>query len=337
MQKYLQLKFKYFVLFLKLCLFLLLVALFYIFFPLSHTAKTFYISSLNIEVITQALQKNGYMLTFLDRLMMQYTTVPTKGWYKIESDTSTRLHFFTTLHQQKTKTMNVVIFGGETAEELTTRLANDMKLDQKKLLKYYKTHTLFFEADIFAGSYTLARKANENETMSHLFEMSRNALLSFAMEYFITVPETIDLKALLTIASIIQKESNDAKEMHHISSVIYNRLEKGMKLQMDSTLNYGKYSRTIVTPERIKIDNSRYNTYKHKGLPLHPLSTVTLEALHAAKHPSKSDYLFFMLSTTGGHNFSETYAEHLDNITKFRIYQKKKRGKKEKRGTTSRE
>jgi UPF0755 protein len=109
-----------------------------------------------------------------------------------------------------------------------------------------------------------------------------------------------------------------------ISSVIYNRLEKGMKLQMDGTLNYGPYAHTIVTPERIRNDTSEYNTYKHRGLPPHPLSTVTLDALKATMKPASSDYLFFMLNENGTHNFAASYDTHLENIRAFRAYQEAK-------------
>ncbi len=113
-----------------------------------------------------------------------------------------------------------------------------------------------------------------------------------------------------------------------ISSVIYNRLEKGMKLQMDGTLNYGKYSHTVVTPERIKSDESPYNTYKYKGLPPHPLGTVSLAALKASIKPAESNYIFFMLNPNGTHNFTATYKEHLKNIRAFRVYQEKKEKRK---------
>lgn len=324
-------KYKRFVMYVSIVLFLFLLPVLYRFVPLNDVAGTFYISSSKIEGVTKSLEQNGYMVTWIDRLMMQSTELPSKGWYSVDPGVDDRLDFFKNLYKYKARTMDVVVYAGETVEELTSRLANDMKLDQKKLLSYYHKETLFNEADIFADRYTLARKADENATMSYLFDLSRRALVSYAVKYFKDEPEILELKVLLTIASIIQKESNSVKEMPLISSVIYNRLEKNMKLQMDSTLNYGKYSHTIVTPERIKTDNSHYNTYKHKGLPIQPLGTVTLDALYAAKYPASSDYLFFMLSTTGGHNFSATYAEHLDNLKIFRIHQKKKKEAKEKR------
>ena len=324
-------KYKRFVIYIAIVLFLLLLPVLYSFVPLNDAPRTFYISSSGIDNVRKSLNETGYNVTWVDRLMMQVIEVPGKGWYSVEQDDYNRLDFFKNLYRQKSRTMDVVVYAGETAEELTSRLANDMKLDQKKLLSYYNKETFFKEADIFADRYTLARKADENTTMSYIFDVSRRALVGYAVEHFKEEPELSELKMLLTMASIIQKESNDVEEMSLISSVIHNRLEKNMKLQMDSTLNYGKYSHTIVTPERIKTDNSHYNTYKHKGLPRQPLSTVTLDAFNAAKYPAKNDYLFFMLAVKGGHNFSATYAEHLDNIKVFRIHQKKKKEEKEKR------
>jgi len=103
-----------------------------------------------------------------------------------------------------------------------------------------------------------------------------------------------------------------------------------VRKKMDSTLNYGKYSHVIVTPERIKTDNTYFNTYRYKGLPPYPLGTVTMAALDAAMMPAKSGYLFFMLTPSGEHNFSVTYEEHLKNIKVFREYQRKQKAQKAK-------
>ena len=129
---------------------------------------------------------------------------------------------------------------------------------------------------------------------------------------------------ILTIASIIQKETQDPKEMPLISSVIHNRLKKGMKLQLDATLNYGKYSHQIVTPERIQRDKSHYNTYRHKGLPPHPIGSATKEAILAALNPAQTEYLYFMLADKGTHNFAITYPEHLAHIRWYKAQKEKK-------------
>lgn len=323
-------KYRRFVLYFEIFMLLLLLPLAYHLVPVNEGTKVFYIPSSNIDNVVITLKSNGYEVTWIDKLMLRLEKTPDEGWYSVEPSKQGRLIFFQHLYKQKTnETMDVVVYAGETKDELTARLANDMKLDQEKLLNIYKELAHFEEADVLAQRYTIARKADENTTMQYIFLDSKRKLMMLSKEYFKHTPNLMELKIVHIIASIIQKESNSVHEMSLISSVIYNRLEKGMRLQMDSTLNYGAYAHTVVTPERIKNDESKYNTYKHKGLPPHPLSTVTLEALKASIKPIQSDYLFFMLNKTGSHNFTETYDKHLKNIRAFRRYQKK-RGKRSK-------
>lgn len=323
-------KYKCFVLFIEIFIVILLLPIFYNYAPIDKKASpTFYIHSSDIDDIVYALKKNGYTVTPIDRMMLKLIRTPKKGWYHVDHDEYGRLLFFATIYDKKTETMDIIIYPGETSEELLSRLSKDMKLDKVKLQQKYKMLTRFQEADILAKRYTLARKANEDITMEYLFDLSNAQLSKFEKENYSQKEDTLTLKTLLTIASIIQKESNSVKEMPVISSVIHNRLDKDMKLQMDSTLNYGKHSHVIITPERIKLDKSAYNTYKHKGLPPYPLGTVTLAALKAAMSPQKSDYLFFMLNPEGEHNFTVTYDEHLENIRAFRAHQKEQVKQKE--------
>ncbi len=318
-------KYKCFVLFVETFLVILLLPVFYNYIPIAKNAPaTFYIPSSNIDDVVYTLEKYGYMVTFIDKLMLQLINTPEKGWYHVDHNEHGRLLFFATIHNKKTETMDIIVYAGETAEELVTRLSKDMKLDRVKLQEKYKLLTRFQEADIFAKRYSIARKANEEVTIQYLFDMSNAQLSKFTKENFTQTPDTATLKVLLTIASIIQKESNSVKEMPLISSVIHNRLNKGMKLQMDSTLNYGEHSHRIITSERIKSDKSYYNTYKHKGLPPHPLGTVTLNALKAAMSPQKSNYLFFMLNKKGEHDFAAKYGKHLENLKAYRFHQKKR-------------
>ena len=332
MKSFISAKYKCFVLIIEVLIIIFLLPVFYNYFPVSKNASTtFYISSSNIDDVVSTLKKNGYSITPIDKLMLKLVQIPKKGWYHVDHHEYGRLLFFENMYNKKTDhTMDIIVYAGETSEEIITRLANDMKLNRKKLEELYRTFSRFGESDIFAQRYTIARNANEKSTIQHLFSLSNDALFKFEMKNFSQRPDKSTLKVLLTIASIIQKESNSAKEMPLISSVIYNRLNKGMKLQMDGTLNYGKNSHTIVTAERIKTDTSYYNTYKYKGLPPAPLGSVTLDALHAAMFPVKSNYLFFMLKPDGTHNFASNYEQHLKNIRIFRLYQKEKKKEKEK-------
>jgi len=317
-------KYRHFVLYLEISVFVIMLPILYNFVPINQGNDTFYLSSSKIDDISKTLEENGYTVTAIDRVLLQLIHTPQEGWYTVDKNEHGRLLFFQCLHQKKSKTIEIVVYAGETAEELTTRLSKNMKLNKEELLQAYQTFTEFSQADIFAKRYTIARQADENSTMKYLFDLSSKALKAFEKRNFSKKPDHLKLKTLLTIASIIQKESNSVEEMPSISSVIHNRLNKGMRLQMDSTLNYGKYSHIVITPKRIKGDTSYFNTYKYKGLPPYPLGTVTMDALQAAIHPIKSDYLFFMLNKKGKHDFAATYKKHLENLKAFRVHQKEK-------------
>ena len=120
----------------------------------------------------------------------------------------------------------------------------------------------------------------------------------------------------LIIASIIQKESANRAEMPIVASVIYNRLSIDMPLQMDGTLNYGKYSHIKVTPKRIRTDKSKFNTYKNRGLPPYPICSVSIDAIESALKPATTKYLYFMKNRDGVHDFTDSYKSHLNNINR---------------------
>lgn len=328
MKKIISQKYSRFVTYLKIFAVLMLLPLAYNFIPVTYTATTFYLPASDFETVERTLKKNGFDLTWVDAFMLKLIRVPMKGWYEVDPKAHGRFLFYAYMYRQRAKTMQVVIYAGETKEEVVRRLANDMKLDEKKLMRYYKKYARFKEGDILAYRYTVARSANEKTTMQYLFGRSRQMFEMFKKEHLQDADASI-FKQTRIIASIIQKESNAADEMPSISSVIHNRLKKNMKLQMDSTLNYGPYSHTVITSERIKTDQSPFNTYKHKGLPPHALGTISLEALRAATYPQKSDYLFLMLNKEGKHDFTHDYEAHKKNIRAFKAYLKEKKAQEE--------
>ncbi len=121
----------------------------------------------------------------------------------------------------------------------------------------------------------------------------------------------------LIVASLIQREAGVEEDRPLIASVIYNRLEQGMPLQIDATVVYALgASPGRVLAEHLEID-SPWNTYKIKGLPPTPIGTSQFESIAAAADPAESDYLFYVLvATDGRHGFSVTYEEHQEKIAK---------------------
>lgn len=123
---------------------------------------------------------------------------------------------------------------------------------------------------------------------------------------------------LLILASIIEKETGVPEERPLVASVFVNRLKKGMKLQTDPTvifaLTQGKsdLGRTLKRKD-LQVD-SPYNTYKYYGLPPEPICNPGKDAIFAAAQPAKTDYLFFVATGDGGHNFSKSLSEHNKNV-----------------------
>jgi len=121
----------------------------------------------------------------------------------------------------------------------------------------------------------------------------------------------------LIVASLIQREAGVEEDRPLIASVIYNRLEQGMPLQIDATVVYALgASPGRVLAEHLEIE-SPWNTYTIKGLPPTPIGTAQFESIAAAADPADSDYLFYVLvASDGRHGFSVTYEEHQEKIAK---------------------
>ena len=120
---------------------------------------------------------------------------------------------------------------------------------------------------------------------------------------------------VLIVASLIQREAGVQEDRPLISSVIYNRLDQGIPLQIDATVVYARGgSPGRVLAEDLEID-SPWNTYLIAGLPPTPISTVQMESVLAAANPATTDFLFYVLAAEDGrHGFSETYEEHQAKI-----------------------
>lgn len=134
------------------------------------------------------------------------------------------------------------------------------------------------------------------------------------------IPEAAErpIIELLTIASLIEEEARLDDERANVASVIYNRLERGMMLQMDSTLQFAlnKYGQRMLHQDK-EVD-SPYNTYKYAGLPPGPISNPGIASIRAALRPADTDYLYFVSSADGkSHVFSETLADHNRAVANF--------------------
>jgi UPF0755 protein len=131
---------------------------------------------------------------------------------------------------------------------------------------------------------------------------------------------------LITLASIVEKETGKADERSRVAAVYVNRLRQKMKLQSDPTIIYGLVGGkgTLGRPiKRSEITQpSPYNTYVIDGLPPGPIANPGRASLEAAANPARTRDLFFVADGSGGHAFTETYDQHQKNVAKLRSMEK---------------
>jgi UPF0755 protein len=287
---------------------------FYITLPVRST-QTLYVPQGSIGSIISQLTKKGYDLSVIDSYLIRLMGQPQQGWIFIGDNTLNRIDFLHKLTSSKAMIHKVTLIPGETLDIFFDDLSKKLKLNKKRLMEYYRTYSVYPEAGIYADTYYVPVGIGEKHLIHFLVRESEKHYKALSEKIYGNYDKT-QWGKVLTVASIIQKEAANNKEMPLVASVIYNRLKKGMRLQMDGTLNYGKYSHVKVTPERIKDDNTTFNTYKFKGLPPSPIGAVSLSAIKAAVSPAKTDYLYFMKNKNGTHDFSKSFKAHRKNINK---------------------
>lgn len=265
------------------------------------------------QIISYMVDKNFDLHEKVDKYLLHLIGKPQSGWVSINESTLTRGDFLYKLSHSKAPLKVITYIPGETKELLFVQIALAFDLSYEKLMQEYANATPYVEGFLVPDTYYIPVGISEK----HLVHF----LLANAKKYHKDVFEKIfgefneaKWQKFLIIASVIQKEAANTEEMPLVSSVIYNRLKKDMKLQMDGTLNYGQFSHTKITPQRIREDTSPYNTYMYKGLPPNPVCSVSKEAIFAAIFPKQTNYLYFVKNKNGTHTFSQTYETHLENI-----------------------
>ncbi len=273
--------------------------------------------SLNIFLLTQDISINSFDIYFLKFFDIK------SGWSRVKWRIN-KIDIIKLAKSNKNEKLRVMVaYGGESIDSFLKQIAKQANLNFDKLKLIYQKKAKFEDASIVARKYYIPYKVDEESVINYILAKSLYEYKKVAKKYNVKI-NSKEFKNKLIIASIIQKETHIYQEMPLIASVIYNRLKNNLKLQMDATLNYGKYSHRVVTPYIIRHDNSKFNTYKFKGLPSSPLGIITLDALKAAFNPIKSNYLYFVQSGNR-HIFSKDYKKHKKRVA---IYKKNLRIKR---------
>jgi UPF0755 protein len=180
------------------------------------------------------------------------------------------------------------------------------------------------EGFLFPATYELPRHPSASELTAEMvrkFKEQWRHVAQPASGAPMDENERRPMLRIVTLASLVERETPRPEERPLVASVFENRLRKGMRLQCDPTVIYGmerfgKYNGKL-TGKDLSFD-SLYNTYEHGGLPPGPIGNPGEASLRAALQPTPTKYLYFVANTQGGHFFSATLAEHNKNVVKYR-------------------
>jgi UPF0755 protein len=186
------------------------------------------------------------------------------------------------------------------------------------LPKYAKNRP---EGFLFPDTYELTAESTATSTMQQMVSQYKAVARDVQLEASAKKLKRTPLE-VLTVASIIEREVNQDQYRAKVARVLYNRLAKGQKLQLDSTVVYAEKLRTNTTTSKDRASKSRYNTYKYKGLPPGPISAPGKAALQAAAQPESGKWLYFVTVNfdTGLTKFANTAAEFEKIKAEFQAY-----------------
>jgi len=174
------------------------------------------------------------------------------------------------------------------------------------------------EGYLFPETYHFSKHTPERKIIHTMVNTFKKRVIN--QELLGQVQESsLSLHEIITLASLIEKETGMNEERKHISSVFHNRLRKNMHLQTDPTVIYAiEGFDGNIRKKDLNID-SPYNTYRYKGLPPGPIANPGLKSITAALNPIKTNHLYFVSKKDGSHHFSSSLEEHNHAVRQYQL------------------
>src|SRR5882724_3135361 len=239
------------------------------------------------------------------------------GEYAFQKNASLR-DVIGTIVEGKVVQHSVTIPEGLTSEQIVTRLSeNDIFAGAVREMPR--------EGTLLPETYKFPRGTTRDQVIQRMQQAQKRVIAEIWERRNPDIPiKTPD--QLVTLASIVEKETGKADERSRVAAVFVNRLRQRIKLQSDPTIIYGLVGGkgTLGRPiKRSEIQQpSPYNTYVVDGLPPGPIANPGRASLEATANPARTRDLFFVADGTGGHSFSESYDQHQKNVVKLRSLEK---------------
>ena len=239
------------------------------------------------------------------------------GEYSFQKNASLR-DVIGTIVEGKVVQHAVTIPEGLTSEQIVARLS-DNDIFSGSVREMPREGTLLPE------TYKFPRGTTREQVIQRMQQAQKRVLAEIWERRNPDIPVKSP-EQLVTLASIVEKETGKADERSRVAAVFVNRLRQKIKLQSDPTIIYGLVGGkgTLGRPiKRSEITQpSPYNTYVIEGLPPGPIANPGRASLEAAANPARTRDLFFVADGTGGHTFTETYDQHQKNVAKLRAMEK---------------
>jgi UPF0755 protein len=239
------------------------------------------------------------------------------GEYSFQKSASLR-DVIGTIVEGKVVQHAVTIPEGLTSEQIVARLSeNDIFAGAVREMPR--------EGTLLPETYKFPRGTSRDQVIARMQQTQKRVLAEIWERRSPDIPVKTP-EQLVTLASIVEKETGKADERSRVAAVFVNRLRQRIKLQSDPTIIYGLVGGrgTLGRPiKRSEIQQpSPYNTYVVEGLPPGPIANPGRASLEAAANPARTRDLFFVADGTGGHAFTETYDQHQKNVAKLRTMEK---------------
>lgn len=251
------------------------------------------------------------------------------GEYEL-SDAMSPIDIINKLVEGDIKAYPVTIPEDFTVKEIAARLAANKLVPEKTFLKlafdqnFVKTLNIpgkTLEGYLYPETYKLDRSMGSKEIIQLMNQQFWKRFTPDMRQRATAMGMTIT--EVVTLASIIGKETGFKDEKPLISAVFHNRLKKGMKLQSDPTAVYNLDDFDGKIRKSHLLRDAPHNTYRNNGLPPGPIANPDIDSLTAALYPAKVNYLYFVANNNGSHHFSSTLIDHHQAVSKYQILRKK--------------
>jgi peptidoglycan lytic transglycosylase G len=226
----------------------------------------------------------------------------------------------------KTMLKRIVIPEGFTLQQIAKRLSEENLATENAFLTSANNPQFIealgiegrsLEGYLFPDTYVFHRGMSVQSIQTRMVQRFEEVFNSLKIDDGIM--DNFSLRKIVTLASIVEKESSLSSERPLIAAVYYNRLKKGMALQSDPTVIYGIKDFNGDLTKKDLLTPTAYNTYLKPGLPPGPIANPGKDALQAVLSPAQSDFLYFVSKKDGSHYFSKNLLDHNRAVVKYQL------------------